>query len=242
MERAPWRAQCLVRGTARHDGPTTGRGGEPAYSRITRCGSDSVGSQIDPVSAPASIAKGGRSREIRLPARLLHRLADYVAIERANALTNFHDVDSGSIAVADDTTRGAIGLADGTGQVRSVRLDVLSPAERRRLVTSSGEPMILWLNEAGRPMTSPAWAAVFRRASMRCRTLGIDLDVTPHALRHTFAVHMLSMLIREQIGAILADGPPDEPGSAAYRRMIGDPLQKLQRLLGQPVLPALTFI
>jgi integrase len=91
--------------------------------------------------------------------------------------------------------------------------------------------MILWLNEAGRPMTSPAWAAVFRRASMRCRALGIDLDVTPHALRHTF-VHMLSMLIREQIGAVLADGPPDEPGSAAYRRMIGDPLQKLQRLLG----------
>jgi integrase len=33
-------------------------------------------------------------------------------------------------------------------------------------------------------MTSPAWAAVFRRASTRCRTLGIDLDVTPHALRH----------------------------------------------------------
>lgn len=185
-----------------------------------------------PFRLPASIAKGGRSREIRLPARLLRRLADYVAIERANALTNFRNVDSGSIVVADDATRGAIGLVDRTGQVRSVRLEVLSPTERRRLVTSSGEPMILWLNEAGRPMTSPAWAAVFRRASMRCRALGIDLDVTPHALRHTFAVHMLSMLIREQIGAVLADGPPDEPGSAAYRRMIGDPLQKLQRLLG----------
>ncbi|MGH6644200.1 MAG: hypothetical protein ACRED3_16050 [Bradyrhizobium sp.] len=155
-----------------------------------------------------------------------------MAIERANALTNFRNVDSGSIVIAGDTTRGAIGLVDGTDEVRSVRLDVLSPTERRRLVTSSGEPMILWLNEAGRPMTSPAWAAVFRRASMRCRALAIDLDVTPHALRHTFAVHMLSMLIREQIGAVLADGPPDEPGSAAYRRMIGDPLQKLQRLLG----------
>ena len=91
---------------------------------------------------------------------------------------------SGSIVVADGPTRGANGLIDVTGQVRSVRLDVLSPTERRRLVTSSGEPMILWLNEAGRPMTSPAWAAVFRRASMRCRAFGIDLDVTPHALRH----------------------------------------------------------
>ena len=185
-----------------------------------------------PFRLPASIAKGGRSREIRLPVRLLRRLTDYVAIERANALANFRDLDSGSIVVGDGPTRGAIALVDGTGQVRSVRLDVLSPTERRRLVTSSREPMILWLNEAGRPMTSPAWAAVFRRASMRCRALGIDLDVTPHALRHTFAVHMLSMLIREQIGAVLADGPPDEPGSAAYRRMIGDPLQKLQRLLG----------
>jgi site-specific recombinase XerD len=184
-----------------------------------------------PFRLPASIAKGRRSREIRLPVRLLRRLTDYVAIERANALANFRDLDSDSIVVGDGPTRGAIALVDGTGQVRSVRLDVLSPTERRRLVTSSGEPMILWLNEAGRPMTSAAWAAVFRRASMRCRALGIDLDVTPHALRHTF-VHMLSMLIREQIGAVLADGPPDEPGSAAYRRMIGDPLQKLQRLLG----------
>jgi hypothetical protein len=43
---------------------------------------------------------------------------------------------------------------------------------------------------------------------------------------------MLSMLIGEQIAAVLADGPSGEPGSAAYRRMVGDPLQKLQRLLG----------
>jgi site-specific recombinase XerD len=93
--------------------------------------------------------------------------------------------------------------------------------------------MALWLNEVGCPMTAEAWAAVFRRASERCCNLGIDLNVTPHALRHTFAVYMLSMLIREQIGAVLADGPPGEPGSAAYRRMVGDPLQKLQRLLGQ---------
>ena len=48
-------------------------------------------------------------------------------------------------------------------------------------------------------------------------------------LRHTFAVHMLSLLIRAQIGAVLA--PHDHHG-AAYRRIIGDPLQKLQRLLG----------
>jgi site-specific recombinase XerD len=185
-----------------------------------------------PFRLPASIAKGGRAREIRLPARLLRRLADYVAIERANALAKFRDSDSDSIRAADDATRTTIGLADGADRVRSIRLDVLNSTDRRRLLTPSSEPMALWLNETGRPMTAAAWAAVFRRASMRCRALGIDRDVTPHALRHTFAVHMLSMLIREQIGAVLVDSPSDEPGSAAYRRMIGDPLQKLQRLLG----------
>jgi site-specific recombinase XerC len=48
-------------------------------------------------------------------------------------------------------------------------------------------------------------------------------------LRHTFAVHMLSLLIQAQIGAVMAK--PDLHG-AVYRRVIGDPLQKLQRLLG----------
>jgi site-specific recombinase XerD len=40
---------------------------------------------------------------------------------------------------------------------------------------------------------------------------------------------MLSMLIREQIGTVF--DPHDRHG-AAYRRMLGDPLQKLQHLLG----------
>lgn len=188
-----------------------------------------------PFRLPASIAKGGREREIRMPVRLLRRLADYVAIERANALANCrHPVSEVSepIVVRDEPDRTSVAMADDAGIVRRVRLDVLTPRDRRRLVTASGEPLPLWLNEAGRPMTPAAWSLVFRRASARCRAVGIDLDVRPHALRHTFAVHMLSMLIREQIGSVLAKGPADEPGAAAYHRMIGDPLQKLQRLMG----------
>ena len=42
---------------------------------------------------------------------------------------------------------------------------------------------------------------------------------------------MLSMLIREQIGAVVHERP-GSVGAAVYRRMIGDPLQKLQRLMG----------
>jgi site-specific recombinase XerD len=180
---------------------------------------------------PAAIAKGGRAREIRLPVRLLRRLADYIAIERANALGKRRVVLPNPI-IGVDATRTTIGIVGKDGGASTVRLDLLGPTERKRLITPAGEPMALWLNEVGCPMTAEAWAAVFRRASARCCNFGIDLNITPHALRHTFAVYMLSMLIREQIGAVLVDGPSGEPGSAAYRRMVGDPLQKLQRLLG----------
>jgi site-specific recombinase XerD len=179
----------------------------------------------------AAIAKGGRAREIRLPVRLVRRLADYVAIERANALAK-RRVVVGRPIVGVDASPATVGIVGKDGRAHAVGLDLLGPTERKRLITPAGVPMALWLNEVGCPMTAEAWAAVFRRASTRCCNSGINIDVTPHALRHTFAVYMLSMLIREQIGAVLADGPPGEPGSAAYRRMIGDPLQKLQRLLG----------
>jgi integrase len=52
---------------------------------------------------------------------------------------------------------------------------------------------VLWLTEGGLPMPMAAWEAVFMRASARCRRFGLDIDVTPHMLRHTFAVHMLTL-------------------------------------------------
>lgn len=185
-----------------------------------------------PFFLPASIAKGGRPREIRLPVRLLRRLHDYAGIERENALAGNRRLPSRPLIALSTANRNTVGIADDDGIVSPVRLDALTPLLRQRLITPTGEPLALWLNEAGRPMTPAAWAAVFRRASKRCGDAGLDLVVTPHALRHTFATHMLSMLIREQIGSVLGDGPPGDPGSAVYRRMIDDPLQKLQRLLG----------
>jgi len=90
--------------------------------------------------------------------------------------------------------------------------------------------LALWLTEGGLPMPMASWQAVFRRASARCRSFGIDIDVTPHMLRHSFAVHMLTLLLREQIGWMLEERAGRM--SPAYRRLIGDPLLKLQRLMG----------
>jgi len=68
------------------------------------------------------------------------------------------------------------------------------------------------------------------RASARCHALGVEIDVTPHMLRHAFAVHMLALLLREQV-KYAASGDAGQTGSV-YRRLIGDPLLKLQRLMG----------
>ena len=180
----------------------------------------------------AATAKGGRGRQIRMPERVLKRLHEHIALERANALVRWRTHErfryvARPIGVLGRDRRTLL-LQDGL--IRA-RVDMLTPCERGRLIwADTSEPLALWLTESGQPMPMAAWEAVFRRASARCRRFGIDIDVTPHMLRHTFAVHMLSLLVREQIGWVL-----DERSAhvgASYRRLIGDPLLKLQRLMG----------
>jgi len=187
-----------------------------------------------PFHLASSTAKGGRGRDIRLPLRLVKLLHDYVGLERANAVARYQIRDGvGRIArpilVADRDRRSVI--INGNDAATRVSVDGLTPAERARLVQDGTlTPMSLWLTEGGLPMPMAAWEAVFRRASARCRRFGIDLDVTPHMLRHSFAVHMLTLLLHQQIGWVL--DKRSECVSPAYRRLIGDPLLKLQRLMG----------
>jgi site-specific recombinase XerD len=200
-----------------------------------------AGQRLMAFRLPAAIAKGNKGREVRLPLRLLRRLNDYAELERANAVAIFAARMAGSELKMPVTMSGAdrhsVLIDDGDG-LRRVRLDLLAPERRSRLICRSHngapEPALLWLTEAGLPVAAATWESIFRRASLRCRDHGIDIDVSPHSLRHTFAVHMLEMLIREQIGAVLdsRNGTAAGAGDAAYRRMIGDPLQKLQRLMG----------
>jgi site-specific recombinase XerD len=191
-----------------------------------------------PVTLPAAICKGGKDREIRVPRRLLRRIDDYIEIERANAAARWQsrrgwEQVRSPVRVLEWQGRSALIDNGGTRPSRR-RLDVMRPGERARLVTlaadgTPAEAAALWLADSGRPMRPAAWEAAFLRAGARCRSHGFDLHVTPHMLRHTFAVHMLSLLIQAQIGTVMAK--PDHHG-AVYRRVIGDPLQKLQRLLG----------
>jgi site-specific recombinase XerD len=184
------------------------------------------GSRSVAFDLPGAIAKGGRPRRIRIPRRVLALVADYIDLERTISAARSEPALSDPLWLMPED-----GKARDTAGKRA-RLDRLTPAERCRvLIGAAGQAQhaVLWLTESGRPVPPATWEAAFRRACARCRGFGIEIEVTPHMLRHTFAVNMLSMLIREQIGSVF--DPQDRHG-AAYRRVLGDPLQKLQHLLG----------
>ena len=89
-------------------------------------------------------------------------------------------------------TAGATGLSlrDGGG----ILFEALVPDERGRLIICDNdgvpeEPAALWLTEIGLPVEPNSWEAAFARASRRCAAAGLPLKVSPHQLRHTFAVH-----------------------------------------------------
>ncbi len=179
-----------------------------------------------PFDLPGPIAKGGRPRRIRIPRRVLALISDYVDLERTISAARSKPSVPNPLWWMPESGKAA----DTSG--KRVRLDRLTPGERcRALIGAPGQAQhaLLWLTEGGQPVPSATWEAAFRRACARCRSFGIEVEVTPHTLRHTFAVNMLSMLIREQIGTVF--DPHDRHG-AAYRRILGDPLQKLQHLLG----------
>jgi site-specific recombinase XerD len=188
-----------------------------------------------PFRLAAATAKGSRGRDIRMPIRLIGQLQDYVRIERENSLARaprsgrIRRTHSPIPAIGYD--HRALRLNDGDCAVRT-SVDQLTPSERTRLVdATTGLPLALWLTEDGEPMPMASWEAVFTRASERCRRFGFeDMHVTPHMLRHSFAVHMLTLLLREQINWVVSER--SQHLGSAYRRMIGDPLLKLQRLMG----------
>lgn len=194
---------------------------------------------------PPALTKGDRGRRVLLPRRLLQQITGYIGVERATAVTKF-EARAGWRGIERPIfirrpTPGALGVALCTGG--TIPADALTPDERGRLVICAldgtpQEPAALWLTEVGQPVQPNSWEAIFARASRRCADAGMAIRASPHQLRHSFAVHMLAMLIQHRLRDAAID--PTTP-MEGYRRLLGDPLQQVQRLLGHASL-ATTYI
>ena len=108
-----------------------------------------------------------------------------------------------------------------------------TPDERRRLVAPQGGSALWALRPDGGPLTD--WSYVFGAASERCRRYEprFPTSVTPHMLRHSFAVHTLRWLLRTQLQTVskaMRAGGADPAWALALR--VQDPLLVLRDLLG----------
>jgi site-specific recombinase XerD len=195
---------------------------------------------------PSALTKGDRGRSVLLPRRLLQQMTAYIAVERALAVAKFRSrsgwcqIDRPILIHRPMPGAVALSLANGG----TALIDAVSPEERGRLVIcgddgSPEEPAALWLTEVGQPVQPNSWEIVFARASRRCVAAGCPVRVSPHQLRHTFAVHMLAMLIQHRLRDA-GDGKT-EASMEVYRRLLGDPLQQVQRLLGHASLTTTTI-
>jgi site-specific recombinase XerD len=192
-----------------------------------------------PFRLAADLTKRNKGRSIRMPARLLAHLKAYISVERAVALAKFQKRNAWKAfknPIFCRTGRpGRLKVRSNGDAWLNISMDRLAPDERRRVILCDAdglpkEPAALWLSEVGLPLSPNCWEVIFDRASQRCKAAGIPLDVSPHQLRHSFAVHMLAMLIRESFGR--HSHRRHDPSSIPYRRLLGDPLQQVQRLLG----------
>jgi site-specific recombinase XerD len=187
------------------------------------------------LALPLAITKGDRGRTILLPRRLMLELSTYLSVERASASAAFASrcgwdrIDRPIFVYRPVLAAKSLHLTGGG----TLSLDLIGPVERERLVLckDDGSPVeaaALWQTEVGQPMRPNSWEKVFARASARCRAAGRPADVSPHQLRHSFAVHMLAMLVQRRT----AEAASTADDMNIYHQLISDPLQQVQRLLG----------
>lgn len=90
--------------------------------------------------------------------------------------------------------------------------------------TSKKYPRKIFLSERGTPLSVNSAEKMFIKTSHAC-----GLNITPHSLRHTFAIYTLSALIKQSIKDV---NKAKDMGARAYRKLLRDPVRSLQKLMG----------
>ena len=195
------------------------------------------GKGLGDVRLSAAVTKRGKARTVFVNRRTLAGLHRYIGIERDELVTR--TALAGGYAQVSEAVwvsragRSGLTFAEG-GSWPYSRIGV---AQRERLmsVTRDGEPagpLALWLGRDGAPLRMATWQSAFARANQRCARFDLDVRVSPHTLRHSFAVHMLGLLLRQTVRALGAEVDGRLTGVQVKRLLIGNPMRKLALLLG----------
>lgn len=163
---------------------------------------------------PASVAKGGRGRSFYVLDDALALVNSYIAtsrraaVERARRSGRYEDLLTVEVTDMQVTTAAVRFRFNGSWHHHdnieiNVRKSMFIDTECGR------EPLWLWLNEAGLPMPKGTWTDVFKAANNRVETMFNDAresgkinrnvlspKISPHSLRHSFALFMLIALHR----------------------------------------------
>lgn len=174
------------------------------------------------LNVPAAIAKGGVPRRTIVSTAALRMIESYVRIERLAGRGSWSP--AGALRVREASADG--GQVEG----RFARWTAIDVHARARLV-EDGAALTWALSAAGGPMVD--WSDVFGRATERCRAFDPGFPrVTPHTLRHTFAVHTLRRLVSQTVRRVREhENDPALDVLAGYWR-VHDPLLALRDLLG----------
>jgi site-specific recombinase XerD len=170
-------------------------------------------------------AKGDKERMILEPPEAALQVFKYLRGERRDAIERARKRDkysgSGWLLVDQVSVRGGITHVRWASNQQWVVTGSIPPEVRQKmlLVDENGEvePLILWLDERGMPMTDSSWEKVFERGNERfqqqAEAIGHHahdrVTVTPHALRFSYAL-MLLVAMHKQIDLAYGDtGGPE---------------------------------
>ena len=221
-----------------YSGMRLGEGASLLVPEIPPVSAVAVGRPPRGLYLSAAVTKRNKARTVFVNRRTLARLHRYIDIERDELVTRC--LAAGAYRSAESTLwvqragSSGVTLAGGRGSWSYSRIGV---AARRELMAVSDDgaqagPLWLWLGADGHPLERSSWQSAFLRANERCASFDLGLTVSPHTLRHSFAVHMLGLLLRQTVRALGMQADRRFTHAEVKRLLIGNPMRKLQLLLG----------